>query len=203
MAPTASSSSISSTALSTSHPCSSLRKSRVTVRSYLPTDQAAVEELFADGMRSYTHHDALSQQGLERYIRRALQQDLADIEAAYFQCGGHFWVATVMDDQEDEEIVVGMVALENKGDRRGELRRLSVHRKHRRQGVARLLVAALEQWATVAGFEAVELNTGDTMAAACSLYPALGYSKVRSQTICVCPRYVALFFEKRLTDAVS
>ncbi|KAJ0412318.1 hypothetical protein ATCC90586_009508 [Pythium insidiosum] len=147
-------------------------------------------------MRSYVHEDELSKQGLERYIQRALREDLADIEAAYFRGGGHFWVATAREN--DDERVVGIVALENKGNERGELRRLSVHNDYRRRGIARQLVSTLEEWATAAGFRVVELNTGDTMTPACRLYPALGYVMTSSQTICTRPRYVALFFEKRL-----
>ncbi|WP_208347697.1 GNAT family N-acetyltransferase [Pseudaestuariivita rosea] len=56
-----------------------------------------------------------------------------------------------------------------------EIKRLYVDPKGRGQGVARALIAHLEQVARQSGLSAVKLETGDKLSAAVKLYSDLGY----------------------------
>jgi GNAT superfamily N-acetyltransferase len=59
-----------------------------------------------------------------------------------------------------------------------EVKRVYVEPVFRRQGLAHLLMAALEDSATAAGHRAVVLNSGDRQPEALALYAALGYTPV-------------------------
>jgi GNAT superfamily N-acetyltransferase len=71
----------------------------------------------------------------------------------------------------------------------------------RRQGLARLIVAALEDGAARAGHRSIVLNTGQQQPEALALYARLGYSSVPGYGIYACAPD-AVFLGKAL-DAVS
>ncbi|EGZ16528.1 hypothetical protein PHYSODRAFT_375526, partial [Phytophthora sojae] len=110
----------------------------------------------------------------EAYLQESLSSDLADIEGTYIAPGGNFWVATPKTAPNE---VVGMVGLELKDNKEGELRRLSVKGTHRRLGVGQKLIAALEQWARESGLRKVWLTTVGVMDKARAFYPSVGYEQ--------------------------
>lgn len=61
-------------------------------------------------------------------------------------------------------------------ERTAELKRIWTHSGHRRQGLARRVVAALERAAAEAGYQRVYLTTGPRQPEAKGLYLATGYS---------------------------
>ncbi|MDX1377200.1 MAG: GNAT family N-acetyltransferase, partial [Burkholderiales bacterium] len=78
---------------------------------------------------------------------------------------------------------------------------------HRRQGVARALLATAEGYCREAGYAKIVLDTSELQAAAITLYAASGYRRLRSE-IAAAPshRRVGIglrqtFFEKDLAAA--
>lgn len=59
-----------------------------------------------------------------------------------------------------------------------ELKRMYVHPDFRGRGIARRLVAALEELARAAGHSVLRLETGDYLPAAIGLYTSLGYRPI-------------------------
>lgn len=167
----------------------------ICIRSFTAEDYAAIRELFIAGMLGYCPPG--ENNGLRRYIERSLTQDMANIQGTYFDSGGNFWVATTKDEK-NNELIIGSIALEGKGEKRGELRRLSVHKDFRRNGLARKLIAHLEKWATESGFETLLLNTDTDMTIAIKLYESLGFSETHRLLLVAEPRRELLFYEKPL-----
>lgn len=93
-------------------------------------------------------------------------------------------------------IAMGCVALVNEAAY-GEVKRLYVPDHARGLGIAKTLMAHLEEQAKAQGLRSVKLETGDKLAAAFILYKSLGYS--------ICGKFgpyeddpVSLFMEKAL-----
>ncbi len=70
---------------------------------------------------------------------------------------------------------LGMVALVDRGDGTGEIKRMFVLESARGRGVARSLLGALEAGASVRGIRLLQLETGTHHTAALALYSSLGY----------------------------
>ncbi|TYZ59232.1 hypothetical protein PybrP1_010852 [[Pythium] brassicae (nom. inval.)] len=158
----------------------------VVIRQYCTKDHAAIVELFSSGMLLYATENFDFWQG---YVDSSVKDDLANVHGVYIQPGGNFWVATI----EDE--IVGMVGLEAKPEREGELRRMSVKNSARRYGVGRLLVAELERWAKESGYAKVWLSTGAVMAQACKFYLSLGYEQTHTEVFSHDPYFEAVKLE--------
>jgi len=91
---------------------------------------------------------------------------------------------------------MGCVALVNEAAY-GEVKRLYVPDHSRGLGIAKILIAHLEEQARIQGLQSVKLETGNKLAAAVTLYKSLGYS--------ICGKFgsyeddpVSLFMEKAL-----
>lgn len=153
-----------------------------------------VISIFAEGMSDYPEHKDSPQ--LAEYIEHSVKTDLADIHGTYIAPGGNFWVVTPAD---NSSIVVGMVALEPKPEKEGELRRMSVKSDYRRYGIGRLLISTLEEWAAAEGYHKVWLTTGEIMRKACAFYKSTGYAEV--DRLHIQDDFYAIKFEK-LMNAV-
>ena len=97
------------------------------IRTFRPDDAGAVRLLFAQSMMDFAGNSA---QAVKSYVESSLAGDLADISFHYLRSpGDHFWVAEV------EGQIKGMVGIQRKDEREAELRRMSVARDARRQGI--------------------------------------------------------------------
>ena len=111
----------------------------------------------------------------------------------YLAGNGGLWLAFV------DDAPVGCVALrrlEGVGPQACEVKRLYVAPDHRGQGIADLLYAALEAFATSSGFRTIYLDTTDWMQAAIRFYERHGFG--------YCERYnenpqATLFMRKSLS----
>jgi ribosomal protein S18 acetylase RimI-like enzyme len=168
------------------------------IRSYEPKDYKTVLDLYLAGM--YYYCPPGENEGLRGYVQRTLHEDMAEggIELTYFRPGGHFWVATTTDANGDETII-GSIAIERKENNRSELRRLSVREDFRRHGLARKLVAHLEDWATAHKISTVRLETGSEMTPAIRLYETLGFTRTHTRVFCEDPFAGVYFYEKKLS----
>lgn len=102
------------------------------------------------------------------------QPDLADIPAFYQSSLGNFWVASC-DGQ-----VVGTIALLDIGDHQAALRKMFVKPAYRGSGysTARLLLAALLDWAQRHGIGEIYLGTTEKFLAAHRFYEKHGFVQI-------------------------
>lgn len=168
----------------------------IRIRQFENEDLPAVVQLFKDGMMSYEEH-LQHPELMSEYFEQSVNGDLGDIVSTYIKPGGNFWVATVTE-EDCKPVIAGMVALEAKPDRDGELRRMSVKAEYRRDGIGRMLVTYLERWARENGFATVSLSTGGVMRKAQRFYLSMGYKHTKTVVISEEPRFEALCFLKQL-----
>lgn len=168
----------------------------VQIRQFEHEDLPAVIQLFKDGMMSYEEHMQHSEL-MTQYLEQSVNGDLGDIVGTYIKPGGNFWVAIVTESGR-KPVVAGIVALEAKPDRDGELRRMSVKAEYRRDGIGRMLVAHLERWAREHGFATVSLSTGGVMRKAQRFYLSVGFRHTKTIVVSEEPRFEALCFVKQL-----
>jgi GNAT superfamily N-acetyltransferase len=103
--------------------------------------------------------------------------------------GGAFLVAYVEGDP------VGCAGLMRLDERTGEIKRMYVAPAARRRGLARELLAHIEQAALAAGYSRVRLDTSAGQPEARTLYEAAGYRHIEAYND---NQYAAYWFEKEL-----
>lgn len=77
---------------------------------------------------------------------------------------------------DDQPLACG--ALRPLDESTAEVRRMYVHRDHRRQGLASVVLAHLITQATRLGFTSLLLETGDRQAPAIALYESFGFKRI-------------------------
>uniref|UniRef100_K3XAQ2 N-acetyltransferase domain-containing protein n=1 Tax=Globisporangium ultimum (strain ATCC 200006 / CBS 805.95 / DAOM BR144) TaxID=431595 RepID=K3XAQ2_GLOUD len=174
----------------------STNRSAITIRQFRDEDLPSVIEIFADGFPPATSDE--EKQMVAKYVQSSIESDLGNIAGAYITSGGNFWVATLVDEADDKEKVVGMVALEKKLDGDGELRRMSVKKEFRRYGVGKQLVEHLEQWAKQNGYTSVSLATGEVVKVAQAFYKRMGFEQKHTQLLSEEPHIAIIHFSKQL-----
>ncbi|XP_074948421.1 putative N-acetyltransferase family 8 member 5 isoform X3 [Phalacrocorax aristotelis] len=155
------------------------------IRQYRDQDYDAVRTLFARGILEhapagyrYVLRSARAKLELLVLFVAALSTDLHDIPASYLRAPDScFWVA------EAEGAVVGMVAVAPTQDlaERGvalELKRMSVSKDYRGQGISKALCGEVLRFARARGYRAVVLSTSMVQVAAQRLYEGQGFRKV-------------------------
>lgn len=173
-----------------------MRPEDVSIRPFQAQDLPTVIALLRASMVSYDTHKEEDNAQLEAYVQESIRGDLADIPANYVAKGGNFWVATIP--EQNARAVVGMVALEAKGDGQGELRRMAVNADYRRLGLGRQLITNLERWAKAQRFRTVFLVTSSVMTRAQAFYAASGYVETRRFLARPEPPVELVRFEKQL-----
>jgi GNAT superfamily N-acetyltransferase len=132
-------------------------------------DSVLIRKLFRE-----THNEYETFPAVRKFITGRMNHDLKFLERIFYmrdRC--FFWVA-----QWGTEIVGCVGLLESDMIHHslvGYLSRLSVDKRYRRQGIASILVKALESFATAKGFQELVAETINSMAAAQNTYNALGY----------------------------
>ncbi|XP_063781484.1 probable N-acetyltransferase camello isoform X1 [Pseudophryne corroboree] len=115
-----------------------------------------------------------------QYVEESQRGDLLDIEESYMASNNScFWVA------ESGGRVIGMVGVQSV-PRSGEvmtLRRLSVAKDRRHQGIARTLCLKVIEFAAQRGFKVVRLETSMIQTASHQLYEKLGFQKTDSKIL--------------------
>jgi len=77
-----------------------------------------------------------------------------------------------------ETDAVGIAALVDRGDGSGEIKRMFVHDSARGRGVARALLAAIDEAAQARSIRTLQLETGPEHVAAIALYQASGFAVI-------------------------
>ena len=96
--------------------------------------------------------------------------DLKDIEQAYFERGGAFYVL-----EEEDGSIIGAYGLYPVDERTCELRKMYLRSSHRGRGLGRLLLDDALANAARMGFERVTLETASVLKEAIALYKSYGF----------------------------
>ncbi|XP_039224783.1 N-acetyltransferase 8-like [Crotalus tigris] len=123
----------------------------------------------------------------EDYLQNSLTTDMLDIQGTYLEpedCG--FWVVDI------GEEVVGMVALTHPDNpswwsNARELKRMSVKKEHRGQGLSKALIKTVIQFSQEHGYEEVVLGTSMVQHIAHRAYENMGFHKVLEEN----PSFIA------------
>jgi GNAT superfamily N-acetyltransferase len=164
--------------------------------------RTSAEAPLADGrpvaLRAMPYDDPLARELVGRvqqeYVTRYGGQDEAVVDPTEFEPPvGLFLVAEV------DGVPAGCGGWRVHAPGVAEVKRVYVAPEFRRQGLAQLLMAALEESAAAAGTRSVVLNSGSRQPEALALYAALGYTSAPGYGV-----YAglpgAVFLGKRLTD---
>lgn len=138
------------------------------VRPFAATDQAAARRLILGGLGEHFGT-----------IDESLNPDLLDITATYLEPGHWFVVVEVAGE------LVGTGALRRHGDGVGELVRISVGPRHRRQGIGQAIVAHLIAAAQQAGITRLLVETNLDWEEAIRLYERFGFREYDRDAISV------------------
>ncbi|MFI5203414.1 MAG: GNAT family N-acetyltransferase [Flavobacteriales bacterium] len=105
----------------------------------------------------------------------AHHHDLQDMEQAYEKSGGKFWIAINENDE-----VIGTIALFNLGNGRGDLRRMFVKSEYRGKGkgISHKLLEILLDWAAQNGYKKIYLETISVFKAAMKFYVNNGFQRI-------------------------
>lgn len=146
------------------------------IRRYEDRDAKAVRELFERVNRGLAPPGM--QAAFERYIERAIGEEIGRIADYYAGPRSGFWVAEGVGGG-----IVGFFGLEPAGEDAVELRRLYVAIEGRRQGIARTMLAEAERIAAGWGLARIVLSTAEIQEAARALYQRAGYRLVRDEVV--------------------
>jgi len=106
------------------------------------------------------------------------QPDLNDVEQAYMKDGGYFWIA--LDEQEE---VIGTIALMNKKGGFGILKKFFVRADYRSQKVGLNLYLALLDFCERQGIRTLILDTPSVAKASHRFYEKNGFAKITKENL--------------------
>ncbi|WP_100497747.1 GNAT family N-acetyltransferase [Geodermatophilus chilensis] len=164
--------------------------------------RTSAEVRLADGrpvvLRAVPYDDPLARQLVGRvqqeYVTRYGGPDEAVVDPAEFEPPvGLFLVAEV------DGVPAACGAWRVHAPGVAEVKRVYVEPAFRRQGLAQLVMAALEESAAAAGSRSVVLNSGSRQPEALALYAALGYTPVAGYGV-YADALGAVFLGRRLED---
>ncbi len=136
------------------------------IRSFRPEDQHGCEALYREGLIAPKIAD--NDTGL----------DLDDIAKVYLRPGSHFWVAV-----DDEGELIGMIGVQHHDEGTGEIRRLRVSTRTRRQGVGQALVETAIRFCQSNSYLKITLDTYMEREPAVKLFEHFHFRLQRSKIV--------------------
>jgi ribosomal protein S18 acetylase RimI-like enzyme len=140
------------------------------IRRAVPADLDLVRELFREYSSSVDAPECFT----------AFEREIAALPAGY----DAIWVAGTL----------GCAGLRRLSPEAGEMKRLYVRPEGRGRGLARLLVEAVMEEARARGYQALRLDTLESMTAAKALYLSMGFRQIERYN--ETPGSGTLFFER-------
>ena len=140
----------------------------MTIRPFVPEDQAAARQLILEGLGEHFG-----------FIDESLNPDVDDICASYL-APGHVFLVVV-----SGATLVGTGALVFLDQHTAQIVRVSVSKNYRRRGIGRAIVAALVAAARSHGIKRLEVETNKDWENAIGLYLCFGFTEYRRDDISV------------------
>lgn len=139
---------------------------KISVRTYQPRDQPAVERLYTEGLLAGQIDP--NDTGIDMEI----------VEQAYLQeDGNHFWIAQMRDD------VVGMIGVAWDSKHTAQIRRLRVDQAWQQTAVAEKLVETALQHCKHHGYIKIVLDTRFERDTALELFNRFGFQHTRTRSV--------------------
>jgi putative acetyltransferase len=131
------------------------------IRNWQPDDRQAAADVICTVLAEY---------GLG-WEPQGADQDVLQVERAYQQVGGEFWVV------EQAGAIVGTAAYYpiDRGPQAVEIRKMYLHPAVRGQGLGRFLLSQLEATIAAAGYQEIWIETATVLREAVQLYEQSGY----------------------------
>jgi GNAT superfamily N-acetyltransferase len=145
----------------------------IEIRPFQQPDAQAVQDLFVLVNRQLAPPEA--RQTFEAYIARSLAEEIGRISDYYRERHGGFWVAL------RDAKIAGIFGLERASPGAMELRRMYVHPRARRIGIARSMLHFAEAECRRLSISRLELSTSELQPAALALYRREGYRLLREE----------------------
>ncbi|WP_419901273.1 GNAT family N-acetyltransferase [Kiloniella sp.] len=140
----------------------------ITIRQFVQSDQAMVQDLFIRTNRELSPPDMID--AFETYIQRSLVEEIDQLEEYYNQRNGMFFVAKKFNE------IAGMFGIETVESKVMELRRMYVNQSYRGQGLGHIFLNYAENYCRSNGAVQLILSTSEIQIAALSLYKKSGYT---------------------------
>jgi putative acetyltransferase len=140
-----------------------------TIRSWQPEDRQAAAAVI---------RTALAEYGLG-WEPDGADRDVLAVKEYYLDRGGEFWVVEsqgqIVGTSAYYPCLVGASALDNRGEKAVEIRKMYLSPQVRGQGLGKYLLGELEQAIVDRGYQEIWIETASVLTAAVKLYEASGY----------------------------
>ena len=153
---------------------SSFLAKKIIYRKFQNQDQTQIESLVSTGLRNTAiNQDIYIRERIEKYINESLQNDLGNINE-YFK-SGYFLVA------EYQNEVIGSLGAIPESNSELRLKRMSVKKEFRRQGIAKNLLERIEKWALKHNFKEIILGTSEIQKDATRFWVDSGFKLIKKE----------------------
>jgi putative acetyltransferase len=124
-------------------------------------------------------------------------RDVIDVEQYYLDRGGEFWViedsGTIVGTSAYYPCIIEPSALEDRGTKAVEIRKMYLHSKTRGQGLGKYLLGQLERSIFDRGYREIRIETASVLVAAVKLYESSGYRSIPDVETSRCDRAYVKF----------
>ena len=163
---------------------------KIIYRKFQNQDQTQIESLVATGLRNTAINQDISiREKIEKYINESLQNDLGNINE-YFK-SGFFLVA------EHKNEIIGSLGAIPESNSELRLKRMSVKKEFRRQGIAKNLLERIEKWALKHNFKELILGTSEIQKDATRFWGNSGFKLIKKEKL-KGTQFFGLSFKKQI-----
>tara|TARA_B100001741_G_C16343669_1_gene500714 strand:+ start:198 stop:713 length:516 start_codon:yes stop_codon:yes gene_type:complete len=147
------------------------------IRIFNKHDQIHVQDMVISGLLSTAvNRNKSVKDGISAYLKRSLSEDLGNIYDHYFK-DGIFFVA-IFDGN-----IIGCLGAEKHNNFTFRLKRLSVKKEYRKQGIAKELLKSIEKWTKERGANKLILGTSEVQKDALIFWKNSGFQVVESEFV--------------------
>ena len=163
---------------------------KIIYRKFQNQDQTQIEFLVATGLRNTAiNQDVSIRERIEKYINESLQNDLGNINE-YFK-SGFFLVA------EYKNEIIGSLGAIPESNSELRLKRMSVKKEFRRQGIAKNLLGRIEKWALSHNFKEIILGTSEIQKDAVRFWTDSEFKLMKKEKL-IGTKFFGLSFKKQI-----
>lgn len=165
----------------------------VFIRKYHQEDWEQFYSIYFAGQWGNVEEYGFNKEKYAKYLENECS-DLSKSMDFYFNANGYFWVAV----EQDNQTVIGAVALEHLNNDNVELRRMCVKKEARGKGIGKALLQTFERYALEKGYKKIVLTTLLEFKTANLLYSSNGFKLLQTEPWEYDSDLHFVFFEKEL-----